>query len=241
MTARSHRVAARTLAQLTAVVVAAAAVVWLVGSLRDPVRRVDPAFAVPVGERADDPSAGVITCERTLPERSTLPQRIDPADVTPVGRVTSGDVVECPDLFDGRPVTYVGEVIGDVLHRDGGAWALLNDDAYALEVGPLAAHGHFAGYNSGLTVWLDGELADLADEPGGPGRRGDVLRVAAVVHRVDPADGGGLTLRAFDAELLAQARPLERPLDVPQAVAAAVLALVAAAVTVYERRAARVR
>lgn len=201
----------------------------------------------PVGGVVDAPAPDLedplepITCERTLPgapsqageEAVDLPR--------PVGRATSAALVECPDRFDGRAVSYVGEVVGDVLEREGGAWVLMNDDAYALEVGPLKAHGRFRGPNSGVSVWLAGELAELADEPGRADRRGDVLRVRGIVHRVDPADGGGLTIRASAGELVADARRVDTPLHVPQAVTAAVLALLAAGVVVAGRMAERRR
>lgn len=181
-----------------------------------------------------------ITCERTLPG---APPRTggDEGTTRPVGRATSAALVECPERFDGRTVSYVGEVVGDVLQREGGAWVLMNDDAYALEVGPLGVHGRFRGPNSGVSVWLEGELAALADEPGRADRRGDVLRVRGIVHRVDPADGGGLTIRASTGQLVADARRVDTPLHVPQAVTAAVLALVAAGVVVAGRIAERRR
>lgn len=192
-----------------------------------------------------DSGSDVLTCERTLPDVPTIPGTTDPEEledaVQPQGRVTSGEIVECPDLFDGRPVEYVGEIVGDVLHRDGGAWVLMNDDAYALETGPLPAHRDRRGYNSGLSVWLAGDVAALADEPGRADRRGDVLRVEGVVHRVDPADGGGLTIRAFSGEVLAEAVAVDRPVNTGQVVVAVVLAALAAGLWLAQRRAARDR
>lgn len=180
-----------------------------------------------------------ITCERTLPD---VPPEAGGEDAPrPVGRATSAALVECPERFDGRTVSYVGEVVGDVLQREDGAWVLMNDDAYALEVGPLNTHGRFRGPNSGVSVWLEGELAALADEPGRAGRRGDVLRVRGIVHRVDPADGGGLTIRASTGQVVAEARRVDTPLHVPQAVTAAILALLAAGVVVAGRMAERRR
>jgi hypothetical protein len=76
---------------------------------------------------------------------------------------------------------------------------------------------------------------------GGSDWRGDVLRVRGVVRRTDPADGGGLTLRAFDGSVLAPAVPLSRPVNRPQAVTAAVLAVAALGAVAYERAVARRR
>lgn len=197
-----------------------------------------PEFIVPAAEDPEDPATDILTCERTLPDRPT-PEVAQAQE--PLGRVTSSAVMECPQAFDGHPVVYIGEVVGDVLRRRDGAWVLMNDDAYALEVGPLDSHGEFRGFNSGLAVWLDGELADLAQRPGGPEWRGDVLIVRGVVHRADPADGGGLTVRAFDGEVLAPAVPLSRPVNRPQAAVAGVLAVLALGAVAYERLVARSR
>lgn len=201
------------------------------------VRATAPEFTLPAVTTAapdpDDPD--VVSCERTLP---SAPDPDSETPLDPIGRITSTSVVECPDAFDGQPVTYVGELVGDVLTRDGGAWALVNDDAYALEVGPLQGHSQYRGSNTGLSVWLPAPVPDV--EPGGPDRRGTLLRIHGIVLRADPDDGGGLTLRAFPGgvEVLDTARTLERPLNRGQALLAAVLTVAAVATVAAERRAA---
>lgn len=158
------------------------------------------------------------------PEGATIPQA--PA-TTPIGRAVSGEVLGCPYAFDQKLVTYVGEVVGDVLARDGGSWLLVNDDAYALEDGPLTAGGTPAGTNSGLTVWLPDPMDDIVDEPGVHNVRGDVIEVVGRVHRTDPADGGGLTIRAEDARIVAEAAQVEVPVHWRQVGVAAVLSVLA--------------
>jgi hypothetical protein len=153
------------------------------------------------------------------------------------GRVTSGMVVACPAAFDGREVTYVGELVGDVLQRDGGAWVLVNDDAYALEVGPLPTHDDHRGTNSGLSVWLPDDVLPEGPVLGRPEQRGDVVSVRGRIVRTDPADGGGLTLRASSLEVLAPGTTVPQPVDVRQAVLAAVALTVAAALWAARRRA----
>lgn len=229
------------LAALAAVAAVVVVIAWLPGQATHD-RPGDLAVLPPAPDPAV-PGSDVITCERTLPERPVLPEEIDreelAEEIDPLGRATSADVVECPDLFDGRPVIYVGEVVGDVLHRDDGAWVLMNDDAYALSEGPITAHGRHLGTNAGLSVWLPGQLADLPDEPGRAGRRGDVLEVRGIVRRTDPEDGGGLTVRAVQARVLAEAVTVDDPVNRPLAVAAVVMAALAAAAVLAQRRAAR--
>lgn len=185
--------------------------------------------------REDPESVAIqrVDCTRTLPE---APE--DPAaeTVDPVGRVSSAAINSCPDAFDGHVVVYVGEVVGDVLRRDGGSWVLVNDDDYALEVGPLSGHTQFAGSNSGLSVWLPDDQDDLVDEPGSARRRGDVIEVRGVVHRTDPDDGGGLTIRALQTRVLVEAQYLANRVHRVQAGVAIVFVLLAAAVVAWERR-----
>jgi len=163
------------------------------------------------------------------------------ARLRPDGRITSAIASACPRLLDGREVVHVGEVVGDVLRRADGAWVLLNDDPYALDVGPLGPHRERLGFNSGLAVWLPDGLHEALGEPGRHGRRGDVVRVTGTFLRADPADGGGLTVRANALEVLAPSRAVEEPLNTPLVVAAGIGALVAASAWAWARRRARRR
>lgn len=154
------------------------------------------------------------------------------------GRVTSTMVLGCPAAFDGLEVRYVGEVVGDVLERRGGAWVLVNDDEYALDVGPLPAHGAHRGTNAGLTVWLPAEAVEQISGLGRPNQRGDVIEVRGRLLRTDPADGGGLTIRAEEVEVVAAAVRVAEPLHVAQLWLAVVAVVVAAGVWGLRRRAA---
>src|SRR5690606_33486163 len=116
------------------------------------------------------------------------------------GRVTSAQVVACPAAYDHLTVVFAGEVVGDLLRRRGGAWAQVNDDAYALEVGPLVGHRELDGFNSGLAVWFPDGLHEFIDEVGRPGVRGEVVLIEGTIRQSDPADGGGITLRAESVE-----------------------------------------
>ena len=195
-------------------------VVWLRATA--PAPTTDTSVQVPTG----DP----LTCEEL---ESEVPAGRSGGEA--VGQVASGAVLSCPAEFDALLVTYVGEVVGDVLARDGGSWLLVNDDRYALQDGPLTAGGTPSGTNSGLTVWLPDPLDELADQPGRAGVRGDVLEITGRVHRADPADGGGLTIRAEDASVLAEAVTIDDPVHWRQVGAAAVLAVLALAMLWRER------
>ncbi len=151
------------------------------------------------------------------------------------GRVTSTQVYLCPLAYDGLEVTYVGEVVGELLPRDGGAWAQVNDDSYALQTGPMVGHRERTGFNTGMTVWLDDELADRITAPGRPALRGDVVLLTGTLLRTDPEDAGGITLRATGLETLAEPLVIEPPLHRIQVVVALVMALLAVAATMWAR------
>ncbi len=151
-------------------------------------------------------------------------------------RISSDQIDACPQAFDGLRITFAGEAIGDVLRRDGGAWVQVNDDAYALEVGPLGRHAERRGFNNGLSVWLPDGLHERIEGVGGPDRRGDVLLLEGVLHRADPADGGGTTLRAERLNVLAASVELEEPLHTLQAIVAAVLGVLATGAVLWARR-----
>ncbi len=179
---------------------------------------------------AEQPPQDVVNCERTLPGSDS-----EETVVGRVGRITSTDAVACPRRFDGRIVTYVGEVVGDVLRRDGGAWIQVNDDGYAMEVGPLPAHREYRGSNSGLAVWVPEEFIDLIQAPGRRGVRGDVILVDGVFLRADSQDGGGLTIRATSVRHLAPPTPIDRPIHGALALAAGIAAVLAILARLRER------
>jgi hypothetical protein len=149
------------------------------------------------------------------------------------GRITSSLVLACPRLFDGREVTFIGEVVGDVLRRTDGAWLQVNDDDYALEVGPVGAHRDLRGSNSGLGVWVPDGLHEELGAPGRHGTRGAIVRIEGVLLRADPDAGGSMTIRATALGVLAPAATVSEPLHVPLAITAVAAALLALTTTVW--------
>jgi hypothetical protein len=151
------------------------------------------------------------------------------------GRISSGQVYACPIAFDGLRVTYVGEAVGEVIPRRDGAWLQVNDDDYALDVGPISGHRDLRGFNSGLSVWLPDGLHEQIEGVGRPERRGDVIQVTGVLLRADPADGGGITLRADQLEVLAPSVEVPEPFHAIQAIVAAVLVVLAGGAGLWAR------
>jgi hypothetical protein len=153
------------------------------------------------------------------------------------GRISSLQVYACPSAFDGKRVRFVGEAIGEILRRDGGAWLQVNDDDYALQYGPIGRHLEQAGFNTGLSVWLPDGLHERIEGVGRPEVRGDVLALEGVLLRADPDDGGGITLRADRMEIVAPTVEVPEVLHTVQAGVAVVLAVVALLALVWSRTA----
>jgi hypothetical protein len=152
------------------------------------------------------------------------------------GRISSTQVYQCPAAFDGLEVSFAGEVVGELLARPGGVWAQVNDDAYALETGPLIDHREQSGFNLGMTVWLPDGLHQGIGDVGRADRRGDVVLVRGTLLRADPDDGGGITLRADELEVLAPSLEIQPPFHTVQAVVAGVLAVIAVMTALWSRR-----
>ncbi len=158
------------------------------------------------------------------------------SELRPGERPSSAQIDACPQAFDGLRIVFAGEAIGEALRRRGGAWVQVNDDDYALEVGPLGRHAERRGFNDGLSVWLPDGLHERIEGFGGPDRRGDVVLLTGTLLRADPADGGGTTLRADGLTVLAPSVELAEPLHVPQAIVAVLLALGTVGLLVWSAR-----
>lgn len=179
--------------------------------------------------------------ELTCQEPREGQQRAEPRDDG--GRaiqVSSNDLYDCPQIYDGRRVRYRGEVVGALMRRSGGVWTQLNDDAYAEGLGPLPAHRDYRGGNAGVGVLLRSESSALVEFVGGPNTRGDILAIEGVFHRVDPS-GEVAVIHAEGARVAAAGKPFpHEPLSDRRWVAIVAMVL-AGALTVAERWAARRR
>jgi hypothetical protein len=170
---------------LVAVVVGLVAIVGGVVALEATAPQIDPT-TVDV-EVTDLPPVAVTEapmCTRGRLDELTIDELR--ADLPPGGRVRSEQVYRCPTAWDGLTVTFVGEVVGEVLPRRGGAWVQVNDDAYALEVGPLVGHRNREGSNTGMSVWLpDGLHEQIANV----GRFRVSFALPIYVHENEALDG----------------------------------------------------
>lgn len=159
---------------------------------------------------------------------------IDP-ELTP--EVTSNQLYDCPQTWDGRRIRYAGEVVGALLGRNDAVWAQLNDDVYADAGAPLPTHRDFRGGNAGIGVLLTTDMADAVTWIGGPAQHGDVMEVIGRFQRVDNATGEVAIIRAEQAQVVRDGRAVEIPVSRARPIIAVLAALMATVMTVAERRA----
>lgn len=165
-------------------------------------------------------------------------ERDDPATFAalPPVEVSSGDLLDCPEYYDGRRVVYRGEVVGQELGRGEQRWIQVNDDAYAEAVGPLPAHRFYLGGNSGLGVRAPvAELSKIRWR-GGPDSHGDRVEVQGTFRRFDPDTGELAIIAAERLGVLAEGRPLRQRSPADRRIVAYVLALIAVGLGIAERR-----
>jgi hypothetical protein len=118
-----------------------------------------------------------------------------------VPEVSSAEVVERPQRWDGRHVTFVGEVIGEAMVRGEVAWLHVNDDGYAH--GTIPEGAELVGYNSGLAIIAPTNLLGPIRHFGLHDTRGDMVEVVGVFHAADPRYGGDMLIEAESVTVVA--------------------------------------
>lgn len=170
------------------------------------------------------------------PQTLTCP---DPADGQDPLTVTAEELIECPDVYDGRQVRYRGEVVRAVLERGPRAWVQLNDDPYALTRGPLPEHRTAIGGNSGVPVSLPADAAAMVEQVGDFRAQGDVLEVLGTFRRGHPDDAGAPAIHAEAVEAVRAGHEVEHDVDPVRAVVAAVATSLALMLSWLARRSRR--
>ncbi len=122
---------------------------------------------------------------------------------------TSGELVVDAKKWDGKSITFTGEVIAGAQERGDFAWIHVNDDAYYLEnVEEGAALG---GYNSGHAIWLPADLTEQITFYGDHGHEGDVVTVMGTFNAACGQHGGDMDIHADSLEVAIVGREAEDP------------------------------
>lgn len=146
----------------------------------------------------------------------------------------SADLVEQPKKFDGKTITFRGEVIGERMARGANAWLHINDDAYFernIEEGqPLG------GYNSGHAIWIPTELTDGIEFYGDYRHEGDIVRVRGEFRAACPEHGGDMDIHATSLEILRPGHRVVDPIHPRKTVAALLLGALSALLYWLDRK-----
>lgn len=181
---------------------------------------------LPAPAQPQDTGLGVPVCDE---------EDLPPADGDSPPIVTSADLVECPDLFDGTRVAFEGEAVGAVMRQGSVAWLHVNDDVYGVSLGPLPEHRLAAGGNAGMAVLVPVAAAqDIST--GGFNRRGTGVAVTGTYYKDHPADPGAPAIEADNVEVISEARDVDHPVSPVRLVAAGLLAALTVGLAVLWRR-----
>jgi hypothetical protein len=163
----------------------------------------------------------------------------DPPEAAPGQHVAASDLIDCPDTFDGRSVTYRGEAIRAVVLRGDHAIVQVNDDPYA--DGPIPERRTHLGGNSGITVIMPAAASRQIEVLGSYRAQGDLLSVSGVFQRASDLSAGEPAIHAVQVDIVRDGYLIEHPVSPRRAVTAAGLVVLLAALLVATRRAGAAR
>lgn len=92
--------------------------------------------------------------------------------------ISSTDLIKDAKLYDGKSVTYRGEVVGDIMIRGDYAWLSVNDDSNA------------------IGVWINKDLIKDILYVGGYKAKGDLVEIMGKFNRSCIEHGGDLDIHA---------------------------------------------
>ena len=123
--------------------------------------------------------------------------------------VTSTQLIEEASALDGQPVTFTGEVVGDIMRRGDYTWLNLSDTVNA------------------MGVWIPTALVGDIHTAGRYAAHGDEVRIQGVFHRACKEHGGDMDIHATQITLLSPAYATPHTVQPVRLVIAALLTLVA--------------
>ncbi|MBU0548146.1 MAG: DNA-binding protein [Candidatus Omnitrophica bacterium] len=109
--------------------------------------------------------------------------------------LNSSELIKDAKKYDGKLITYAGEVIGDVMLRGEFAWVNINDG------------------DNALGVWMSASLAKEIKFTGNYKSRGDNLEIVGVFHRACLEHGGDLDIHAQALRKLGNGRIVNQRLN----------------------------
>lgn len=102
--------------------------------------------------------------------------------------VSSTELINNARLYDGKTVSFSGEVIGDVMARGDFAWINVNDG------------------DNAVGIWIEKKLSQEISYTGSFKARGDKISVEGVFHRACPEHGGDFDIHALSLKKISGGR-----------------------------------
>lgn len=109
--------------------------------------------------------------------------------------LSSADLIDQAKEYDGKTVTYAGELIGEIMRRGEFAWVNIKDGEHS------------------IGVWLNAALLKDINFAGNFKTRGDTVEITGVFHRACPEHGGDLDIHAQGLRKLASGRMVGEKLN----------------------------
>jgi len=108
---------------------------------------------------------------------------------------TSLDLLNNAKQYDGKTISYKGEVIGDVMIRGNYAWLHVNDGTIA------------------IGIWAPKTLIEDIRYAGDYHKKGDIVEVTGTFHRSCSEHGGDLDIHASEIKKVISGSPVIQPIS----------------------------
>ncbi len=122
--------------------------------------------------------------------------------------ISSTELIKDAKQYDGKSVTFQGEVVGDIMIRGEYAWLSINDGSNA------------------MGVWINKELIKNIQYIGNYKAKGDVIEITGIFRRSCPEHGGDLDIHGQHITKVVSGEPSPRAMDVKKAYLAFLLSIV---------------
>ena len=119
-----------------------------------------------------------------------------PAPAANTAAVSSAELINNARQYDGKTITYEGEVIGEIMPRGDHVWVNVNDG--------LGAIG----------VWMERDMAGDIVYTGSYRSKGDWVAVTGVFNRACPEHGGDLDIHASGLRRIGAGRAIKQRLNI---------------------------
>lgn len=119
--------------------------------------------------------------------------------------ISSNELIEKAQLYDGKTIEFQGEVIGDIMARGNYAWLNVNDGTQA------------------IGVWAEKGQVQKIKRSGDYKYIGDEIKIIGVFHRACPDHGGDLDIHAREIHIAEAGHKTDHPINSTKALIAAIL------------------